>query len=287
MATMRQIRSRIRVAKNIQQITKAMKMVAAARLKRAQNRVEAARPYALAMDTVVRDLAQADTHGVEHPLLEARQVTRIGVVVITSDRGMCGSYNSALCRFVAEHLRQYEPSAVRLYVLGRKGQAFFKRLPYEVLTDVAAEAEPGSLQAAAELYKLIETEFLTGQVDELHVAFTQFVTAITQNPTITRILPVDTGVSEEATAGREFIFEPAAGDLLASLLPRQLKTQIFQALLEASASEHGARMTSMTSATDNASKMISELTLSLNRARQATITKEITEIVSGAEALKS
>jgi F-type H+-transporting ATPase subunit gamma len=286
MATMRQIRSRIRVAKNIQQITKAMKMVAAARLKRAQDRVTSARPYAAKMREVVGGLAQATSDSVEHPLLEKRPVSRTGVLVITADRGLCGSYNSGVIRKAGELLETLSRDDTVLYTIGRKGTAFFRRRGYTIRE--AIEVDLGAVdfaQATAVAGKLRQA-FEAREFDELYVVYTQFVTAMTQIPKALKLLPAEPSTDTQTEMASSVIFEPSAHALLAELLPRYLVTQIYQALLESVASEHGSRMTSMSSATDNAGKMISTLTLSLNRARQAAITKEISEIVGGAESLK-
>lgn len=286
MATMRQIRSRIRVAKNIQQITKAMKMVAAARLKRAQDMVQSSRPYAEKMSEVVRSLAGAAAGKVDHPLLEKREIANTGVLVFTADRGLCGSYNSALLRRASELLHEYDPARVRLFVVGRKGNAFLRRRGYNIISSPQVNSNVVSFGDAAEIAREVRTAFEKGDIDELLVLYTRFISPLTQKPTIVRLLPIEPPESENSESGGDYLFEPEPETLLKELLPRYLVNQVYQSLLESVASEHGARMTSMSSATDNAGKMISTLTLSLNRARQASITKEISEIVGGAEALK-
>ncbi len=285
MATMRQIRSRIRVAKNIQQITKAMKMVAAARLKRAQDRVQASRPYAQKMRQVMEDLARA-AGSVEHPLLERREVQHTGVLLITANRGLAGSYNAAIIRRTLEFISGLDPAKLRLYVVGRKGQAFFRRRGYNLAEAFVINENSAGLGEAMEIATRLQKAFVSGEIDELYVIYTRFVSALTQRPTVLKILPIEPPQSEAVELPPDYIFEPEPGVLLGQLLPQYVVTQMYQALLESFASEHGARMTAMSSATDNAGTMISTLTLSLNRARQAGITKEISEIVSGAEALK-
>ena len=286
MATMRQIRSRIRVAKNIQQITKAMKMVAAARLKRAQDRVQAARPYAETMRDVMGSLANAAAGAVDHPLLERREVLHTGILIITADRGLAGAYNSALIRRAVELTREFDPARLRLYIVGKKGNAFFRRRNYNVAEALSVNANNVTLGDATAITQTVRGAFERGEIDELHIVYTKFQTALTQRPVVMKLLPIETPPAAEGAAAADYIFEPAPDQLLAELLPRYVLTQVYQAILESVASEHGARMTSMSSATDNAGKMISTLTLSLNRARQAGITKEISEIVGGAEALK-
>jgi F-type H+-transporting ATPase subunit gamma len=292
MATIRQVRQRIKVAKNIQQITKAMKMVAAARLKRAQDRVQAARPYAETMREMMTSLANAVGGQIQHPLLEVRTPRNIGFLVVTSDRGLAGSYNSAMLRRASELLRDYDKDRIKLYCAGKKGIQFFRRRGYNVVEEFAIPNTGLSYDEAKDITRVVRTAFETGEIDQLFLLYTRFYTAITQKPVDVQLLPIQTPSAEDsATENKggeqeDYIFEPAADALLAALLPRYVEGQVYQALLESTASEHGARMTAMSSATDNAGKMISTLTLQLNRARQAGITREISEIVGGAEALK-
>lgn len=290
MATIRQVRSRIRVAKNIQQITKAMKMVAAARLKRAQDRVQAARPYAATMREMMTSLAQAVGGAVEHPLLAVREPQNIGFLIVTADRGLAGSYNSAILRRAADLLREYDKDRLKLYIVGRKGVQFFRRRGYNVVSEFTLNNTGVSFAEAREITNTVRQAFETEEIDQLFLLYTRFYTAMTQKPTDIQLLPIETPEAELTTAPtgetEDYIFEPSADVLLRALLPRYVEGQVYQALLESTASEHGARMTAMSSATDNAGKMITTLTLQLNRARQAGITREISEIVGGAEALK-
>lgn len=291
MATMREIRTRLRTVRNIEKITRAMKLVAAARLKRAQDRVSAARPYAERMEQMMRRLSEAGAQ-VTHPLLEVREEKNIAVLVITSDRGMAGSYNTNLLRLATQFLRSRDPENVKLLLLGRKGQQFFRRTNYQVV-----DAQPlgsGATLAFSDVQPIVRTlrnMFESGEVDAVYVIYQRFRSAMTQIPTVLSLLPLkppdeDEAQAVEASAGGEMIFEPDPENLLGRLLPRYVDTQVFRAVAEAIASEHGARMTSMSAATENAGQMIDSLTLTLNRARQAAITKEIAEIVGGAEALK-
>jgi len=289
MATIRQVRSRIKVAKNIQQITKAMKMVAAARLKRAQDRVQAARPYARAMREMMTSLARAVGESADHPLLGVRAPRNIGFLIVTSDRGLAGSYNSGLLRRVVELLKGYDKERVRLYVAGRKGIAFLKRRGYNVVEEFAFANTGVTYADARNITRIIREDFENGEIDQLFMVYNRFLSAISQKPTDVQLLPIQTPETDDTAPSGEtedYIFEPSAEVLLRALLSRYLEGQTYQALLEATASEHGARMTAMSSATDNAGKMITNLTLQLNRARQAGITREISEIVGGAEALK-
>ncbi|MDQ2687311.1 MAG: ATP synthase F1 subunit gamma [Armatimonadota bacterium] len=293
MATPRQIRGRIRVAKNIQQITKAMKMVAAARLRRAQEAVSAARPYAEKMREVLQSLESAGAgRGVQHPLLRRTEgdPQSIGVIVVTGDRGLAGAYNSNIIRRTVDLIRPFSTDSVRLVCVGKRGAAFFRRRGYTIVAEHPVPATGLSFAEAQILARSARELFEQGEIDALYLIYTQFASAMTQRPQTLQILPIqptpmDTK-AETSAPSAGYIFEPDPAELLGALLPRYVDTQVYQAVVESIASEHGARMTSMSSATDNAGKMISNLTLSLNRARQATITKEIAEIVGGAEALK-
>jgi F-type H+-transporting ATPase subunit gamma len=288
MATLREIRNRIRTVKNIEKITQAMKMVAAARLNRAQARVQAARPYAEMMHEVMQRLARAAGE-VEHPLLEIREERNIAVIVLTSDRGLAGSYNTNLVRKAMELLRPRDPATVRLLLLGRKCIQAFRRQPYQVILQEGLNASDVSMSDVESVVQVVRELFESAAVDAVYVVYSRFVSPSTQVPTILPLLPLrpPAPAEGEGTAfAEDIIFEPAADELLARLLPRYVNTQLYRALVEAVASEHGARMISMSAATTNAGEMIERLTLSMNRARQAAITKEISEIVGGAEALK-
>ncbi len=294
MATPRQIRGRIRTAKNIQQITKAMKMVAAARLRRAQDAVGAARPYAEKIRAVMQSLGAGGMEGLQHPLLRRSEgePANIGVILITGDRGLCGAYNSTVIRRATDLIKPYGPSRAKLVCIGKKGATFFKRRGFDVVAEHPVPATGISFAEAQALSRTGRELFGNGEIDALYLIYTQFFSAMTQRPQTLTILPIQPPTAEDTAADAphqqpaDYIFEPDPEVILASLLPRYVDTQVYQAIIESVASEHGARMTSMSSATDNAGKMISSLTLSLNRARQATITKEIAEIVGGAEALK-
>lgn len=288
MATIRELRTRIRTVRNIEKITRAMKLVAAARLKRAQDRVQAARPYAEAMEQMMRRLGQSGV-ALDHPLLEVREEKKIAVLVLTSDRGLCGSYNTNLIRLALNFLRSYTPEQVSLVLVGRKGQQAFRRQPYPVL-DRQTLGSGGDLTfgVVQPMVRALRAQFENGEVDAVYVIYQRFQSAMTQVPTVMQLLPLKPPEVDEGQHGpvAEMIFEPSPEELLDQLLPRYVETQVFRTYAEAIASEHGARMTSMSAATDNAGQMIDDLTLSLNRARQAAITTEIAEIVSGAAAIQ-
>lgn len=284
MATAKDIRRRIRTVKNIEKITNAMKMVAAARLKKAQARAESARPYAEKMHEVMRNLA-GSAGEINHPLLEVREENRIAYVVIGADRGLAGSYNSNVMNKALHEIKARDAETSQLVLVGRKATGFFKRYPYEV---VASLESPGGEVDFVDIRSVtgkVRAMFESGEVDAVYLIYAKFITAMQQEPTAVKLLPMAAPKTGES-APSEFIFEPGAAELLGELLPRYIDTQVYQALVEAQASEHGARMTAMSAATKNAGEMIDSLTLIYNKARQAAITKEITEIVSGAEALK-
>ncbi len=281
MPSARDIRRRIRSVKNIQQITKAMKMVAAARLRRAQERAAASRPYTEKIRGILANVS-ASMGDTGHPLLEVREVNRIGHVIISADKGLAGAYSSNLMKEVVPQVTGKEN--VGLIVVGRKGRDFFKRRGYTIDSEYTGFSEKPTYEHAAQIAKEVAEGFKTGKYDEIHLSYTQFLSAITQKPVTVKLLPV----SSDAPQGprQEYIFEPGAEEVLGLLLPKYLETIIYGALLQSAASELGARMTAMGSATDNAEELISKLVLNYNKVRQATITREISEIVGGAEALK-
>lgn len=284
MASMRDIRRRIKTVQSIQQITKAMKMVAAARLQRAEASAESARPYAEEMFTIISRLAWS--HGdITHPLLETREPIKLGLVVISSDRGMAGSYNTNAIRKALDILRPYRKENVKLITIGKKGRAFLSNRGYKVAADYTMPATEITMSDARVISRTIRQMFVDCEVDVVRIVYTRFYNAVKQVTTSMQLLPIIPPEHPIFEHPEEYIFEPEPEKLFANLLPRYVDTQVFRVLSESLASEHGARMTAMTSATDNASEMIERLTLDLNRARQAAITTELNEIVSGANAL--
>ena len=283
MATLKQIRGRIKAAKNIQQITKAMKLVAAARLKKATDRVLAARPYADKLREVMGSLSAAGELPA-HPLMDKRVVRKVGLIVLTSDRGLAGAFNTSLLRKASDFVKESPHEAV-LYTVGKKGTTFFTKRNYNVAGSMSVPSAGARLQDATEVARKAREMYESGEVDAVYVCYAKFFSAIRQVPQITQLLPIEPPKGQTADAGVQFEFDPSAEELLGTLLPRYFLTLVWQAMLESTASEFGARMTSMTAATDNAGKMIGTLTLKANRERQAAITKEILEVVGGAEAL--
>jgi len=275
------IRRRIRSVRNMQQITKAMKMVSAAKLRKAQLKLNAARPYARQLQGVLERLAQAPVETI-HPLLKKRPVQKVVYVLITSDRGLCGGYNANLIRKTSGLIAETQQE-VKLVTVGRKGRDFFRRGKIEFLAEFTGLGDDPSYNQAKEVAQEVVHLYEQGEADEVYLLYTEFVTAMTQRPAQLKLLPIE---QPEGKQGRQYIFEPSAEEILNSLLPKYIETQIFRTILEGKASEQGARMTAMSSATDNAKDMIDRLSLAMNRARQAAITTEISEIVSGAAALE-
>lgn len=288
MANLRTIRKRISSVKSTQQITKAMKMVSAAKLRRAQEAINAARPYAKKLREVVQSIA-AQAGPEAHPLLAQRAPKVLAILVITSDRGLCGGFNSNLLRatqrFIAEQAPRYE--RIDLYVVGRRARDFFKRRKFEMSKEYIGVLSKLSFIDAEQIARDLVGAYLDGTFDELVVGFNEFRSAISQTPRFEKMFPIVLDAGKESAASTvDYLYEPGQEAILATLLPKYVETTIFRYLLESLAGEHGARMASMDSATNNSREMISSLTLTMNRARQATITKELMEIIGGAEALK-
>jgi F-type H+-transporting ATPase subunit gamma len=286
MATLKQIRQRIRSAKNIRQITRAMKLVAAARLKKAQDRVLEARPYSEKMKEFMANIGGAGELPT-HPLLQKRPVERILVILVSSERGLAGSYNSNIIRKCTEFVKT-STAKVQIYAVGKKGNLFFGKRGYTMADSHTVGSAGATLEDAVAINKYATEAYESGAVDAVYLLYAKFISPIRQIPQAVQLLPIEPPKSEAtpASAKRDYAYEPGPEELLGILLPKYTLTLTYQALSEATASEFGARMTAMTSATDAAGKMIESLTLKANRERQAAITKEILEVVGGAEALK-
>jgi len=283
MATLRDIKRRIKSVQSTQQITKAMEMVSAAKLRRAQGRLEAARPYGAKMKETLENLAAAAAE-VQHPLFEKRTVSRRALVVISADKGLAGSYNASVLRRAEAYLRSEEGAKTSLITIGRKGGDYFRRRKAPILKHYQEIGDQVDIQKAAAVSREIVQFFASGEVDEILVLGTRFISAMSRALKLETFLPIEPPEGKKEPAG--YIFEPDAATIFASLVPRYAANRMVMMLLEASASEHGARMVAMGSASRNARDMIEALTLVRNRVRQAAITKEIAEIVGGAEALK-
>jgi F-type H+-transporting ATPase subunit gamma len=285
MASLKAIRKRISSVKSTQKITKAMKMVSAAKLRRAQDAATAARPYAEKLSELLRNVA-ARVEASTHPLLQPRpEVRSLHLLVVTADRGLCGGYNTNLIRKVEQFVKEHGRDRVRLTIVGRRGFDYFKRRQVTIADKhINLFGGPNS-ELARRIGEQLAREFAEGSTDAVYVIYNHFRSALIQVPTLTQLLPIAADGAADATSA-DYLYEPNAAVLLDRLVRQYITVLIHRAFLEATASEHGARMTAMESATSNASDMIDRLTLAMNRARQATITKELMEIVSGAEALK-
>ena len=290
-ASLRDIRKRISSVRSTQQITKAMKMVASAKLRRAQQNILAARPYATKMSNVLNSVA-ARTSPDAHPLLSRREAKRVEVVVFTSDRGLCGAFNMNLIQR-AEKFKEEETSGAEVVTfsfIGRKGRDYFRKRKVNIRREYVNLFGKVDYPLASRIGQDLVEAYAEEQVDAIYLLYSEFRSAMQQRILLEKILPVTPKIpGEEASKGLaavEYIYEPSEGEILDRLLPMYVEVQVYRALLESVASEEGARMTAMENATNNASEMIDKLTLVYNKARQAAITKELIEIVSGAEALK-
>ncbi len=285
MPSLRDIRSRIRQVKGVAQITKAMETVSASRLRRATERVTASRPFVLQLEEVLADLASATSDGDAPPLLAKRPVKNSAVILITPSRGLAGSLVSNVNR-QASHLVEQEHigAAVEIIAVGKKGRDFMSRRGQQVIAEFVTLPDRPALSDVSGIANLVIDGYSAGDFDRVSLVYTRFISTVAQRPAVKQLLPV-----EPPTSGgrkpKDPIYEPNAGEVLNALLPRYVETLIFQAILESIASEHAARMVAMRNATDNANDLISDLTLTYNKVRQATITREISEISSGAEAM--
>ena len=281
MANVLDIRRRIRSVRNTQQLTRAMKMVAAARLRRAQERVHNARPYANQMLALLGSLA-ARTEQRAHPLLAERPVEKILLVLVTADRGLCGAFNANLIRAAESYLEAYRDRKVSLLAVGRKGRDFFRRHGIEILADYTNLFSRLEFAHAQEIAKQVIDLYTRQAVDAVDFIYNESKTVLTQRLTIERYLPIKPVQPAAGEALIDYIYEEPAEEIFHALLPRYVEIEVYRALLESAASEFAARMTAMDAASTNAAEMIDTLTLHMNRVRQAAITREIIEIVSGA-----
>ena len=282
MASQRDIRRRIGSVKNIKQITRAMQFVAASKLKRAQDATLAARPYSEKLDEVLADLA-AVLDGEDHPLLAAPESTRRLIVLITTDRPLSGPLNTNIVRFVSREIVD-EPGDIAMITVGRKGRDAMRRSGVPLEAHFATFGDRPSFADVLPLARLVTDDFLAGAYGRFDVVYSHWVSTLVQRPTALTILPIQPASDTEGIPGNQFIFEPSASAVLEQLLPRYVATRLFQAVLEAKASEESSRMVAMKNATENAEELIEDLTLSYNKVRQANITREMIEIASGANA---
>jgi F-type H+-transporting ATPase subunit gamma len=275
------IRRRIRSVKSTQQITKAMKMVSAAKLRRAQEAMFAARPYARKMLEVLQGVASRSDQDA-HPLLQERGHERVLLVVVTADKGLCGAFNANIIRIASRFASERHERGVELGLVGRKGRDALKRRGLKVRFERIGAFQALRYATAREMAKELTSAFTGGEVDEVFLVYNEFKSVIQQRIAVERLLPIERHMLSPQQPRFEYLYEPEPKGILASLLPRHVEVQLWKALLESNAAEHGARMASMDAATNNASEMIDRLTLYMNKVRQAAITKEIIEVVSGA-----
>lgn len=287
MANLRDIKRRIRSVKSTQQITKAMKLVSASKLRKAQERILAVRPYAIKMMDVLNHLAARANHDL-HPLLGNREGNKILLLLITADKGLCGAFSTNILRKAMQVVRDNQGKEISFIVAGRKGRDFLRNRKFKVLNEYTNWAKEFDYLKAAEIGDMITELFVQNTVDQVYVIYNEFKSVIQQQVIMERLLPVvpEKLVLKDKELPVDYIYEPDEESILDHLLKRYMTVEVYRAFLESSAGEHGARMTAMDNATRNASDMIGELTLFYNRTRQAYITKELIEVVNGAEALK-
>ena len=284
MATIREIRRRIKSVKNTAKVTKAMEMVAGSKMKRAQERTIAARPYAEKMQQVLADLAAQGRFGEDvHPLLQKREVNRIALIHITPDRGLCGGLVANVNRSVANFILE-QNVLITTVVVGRKGRDFMIRSGQEVRAEFTQLDDRPSIVDIQPITHIVIDDYTNGLIDEVYVSYTRFVNTMNQQPVLWRLLPIEPTAIEPGQSV-EYIYEPSPAEVLAELLPRFVEKELYHVILEAIASEQSARMVAMRSATDNAKEIVEELTLTYNKVRQEMITKELLDIVGGVAAL--
>jgi F-type H+-transporting ATPase subunit gamma len=288
MSGAKEIRSKIASIKNTQKITRAMEMVAASKMRKTQDRMRASKPYADKIYNVVRHIARANSE-YRHPFMLHRDIKRVGLIVVTSDRGLCGGLNANLLRETVNHMQRSHADGyeIDVCVIGRKGQAFFKRTGGHVIASVDHLGDKPGVNDIIGVVKVMLNAFEEGKIDSLHVVYNEFINTMTQKPTIKPLLPLPISEEDSQSLGHhwDYIYEPDAKELLDDLLFRYIELQVYQAVVENIACEQAAKMIAMKSATDNAGDLIKEFQLAYNKARQAAITQELAEIVSGAAAL--
>ena len=292
MATLRDIQRRIRSVQSTQKITRAMKLVAAAKLRRAQERILSARPYAAKMGELLGNLVTAASgrDGAQHPLLEQREGPRRQIVIITADKGLAGAFNSNVIRRALEFVRQSNTAEVTLVVVGRKARDFYRRRQWTIKRDLIGFWDQLAYSHASGLADYFMQQYLDGEVDEVYLVYNEFRSVVVQRPVREQLLPIprkDEGGADAAadSTSVDYLYEPNPKAILDELLPRHVEVQVYRALLESNAAFFAAQMTAMDTATKNSAEMIGSLTLYMNKVRQAAITREIIEVVSGAEAL--
>ena len=283
MAKTQDLKRRIRSVSNTMQLTKAMKMVAAAKLRRAQERMMKARPYTHRVLRVLRSLA-ARAESEIHPLLQTHGDRRFDLAVVTADKGLCGGFNAGVIRTATQFADRQTGCEIRVQAVGKKGRDFF-RGDYDLVGEWVEVFHKVEFKTAKEIAGTLIDRYVADEVDKVFLVYNEFKSAIQARPIVQQLLPVEPEVFEAGDVPRDYIYEPSQEELFAALLPHYVENQVFHAMLESTAAEHAARMTAMDAATTNAGELIESLTLTMNRVRQASITTEIIEVVSGAEAL--
>jgi len=287
MAVGKEIRTKIGSIKNTQKITRAMEMVAASKMRKTKDRMQATRPYSKKIGVIIKHLAQANPE-YKHPYLIAREVKRIGVILVGSDRGLCGGLNANLFRKTLTQLIQWDKENIEVDVctIGTKASGFFSNLKVNLVGQVSKLGDSPHLQDIVGVIKIMLDSYEAGRIDQLYIVSNEFVNTMTQRPTVEQLLPVVACELDENLSGHwDYIYEPDAKDVLDYLLNRFIESKVYQGLVENNACEQAARMVAMKSASDNAGNLIGELQLIYNKARQAAITQEISEIVAGAAAV--
>lgn len=285
MPNLRDIRTRIRSIKNTQQLTYTMKLVSATKLRRAQEQILAARPYAKRMLQVLNSLATR-AHPESHPLLARREGGNAELVVITADRGLCGGFNANILKATLAEIRRREGVDLAVTAVGKKARDFFRRRGVTMRREMVDVFRKVSYAHAADLAQDLMRRYVSGERDAIYLVYNEFKSAIQQRITVEKLLPIEKLPDEGKLLPVDYLYEPSQEEIFEQLLPKHVEVQVFRALLESAAAEHGARMSAMDSATRNAADLIDSLTLNMNKVRQAGITKEILEVVSGAAALE-
>jgi F-type H+-transporting ATPase subunit gamma len=287
MAVGKEIRTKITSIQNTQKITRAMEMVAASKMRKTQDRMQSTRPYAKKISQIIHHLAHAHPE-YKHPYLLERDVKRVGVILVSSDRGLCGGLNSNLFRKTVNQFKEWDSQGTEIDVcaIGQKGSAFFGRIGANLVAEATKLGDKPHLEDLLGPVKVMLDAYDEGKIDELYVVYNEFVNTMTQEPTIQRMIPVKVDEPDEALSTHwDYIYEPDSKEVLDALLVRYIESIVFQGVMENSASEQSARMVAMKSASDNAGTLIDELQLIYNKARQASITQELSEIVAGAAAV--
>jgi F-type H+-transporting ATPase subunit gamma len=284
MANLRQLRTRVASIKNIERVTHAMQLVAAARMRKAQDSILAARPYAEQLESVLKKLSSRVEKG-QHPLLSDRPVKSVALAVVTADRGLCGGFNTNICRLVSGEIQKLSEYRVELVAVGRKGRDYFRNRGHEIASEHTDVFRILQFSRAAQIARELTSRFLAGEVDRVLLAYSEFRSVAQQAPVVRQLLPTVVPDDESAGQSGSYIFEPEPERLLEALVPRHVNFQIWRALLESNAGEQASRMTAMDNASKNAGELIDQLTQEMNKERQSAITLELMDIVGGAEAV--